>query len=144
METYQTWVRLFELQRYYSWIIDRFHISTQMYQLRRYGKHYDFSWLEERLLPLGFRLVFCNRTPESFAAARASAPTHTPSPSSRARSRMTTQSAPGGRGAPVMTREVSSGPTGERGVDPAATRSTSRRRTGRWGVAAARSAERAA
>jgi hypothetical protein len=71
METYQTWVRLFELQRYYSWIVDRFHLSTQMYQLRTYGKHYDFKWLEERLLPLGFRLVFCTRTPESFAAARA-------------------------------------------------------------------------
>lgn len=71
METYRTWVRLFELQRYYSWIVDRFHISTQMYQLRKYGKHYDFKWLEERLLPLGFRLVFCTRSPESFAAARA-------------------------------------------------------------------------
>ena len=71
METYRTWVRLFELQRYYSWIIDRFHISTQMYQLRKYGKHYDFKWLEDRLRPLGFRLVFCTRTPESFAAARA-------------------------------------------------------------------------
>ena len=71
METYRTWVRLFELQRYYSWIVDRFHLSTQMYQLRAYGKHYDFRWLEERLLPLGFRLVFCTRTPESFEAARA-------------------------------------------------------------------------
>ncbi len=71
METYRTWVRLFELQRYYSWIVDRFHISTQTYQLRRYGKHYDFKWLEDRLLPLGFRLVFCTRTPDSFAAARA-------------------------------------------------------------------------
>lgn len=71
METYRTWMRLFELQRYYSWIIDRFHISTQAYQLRRYGKHYDFRWLEERLLAEGFRLVFCTRTPESFAAARA-------------------------------------------------------------------------
>lgn len=70
LETYQTWVRLFELQRYYSWIVDRFHISTQMYQLRTYGKRYDFKWLEDRLLPLGFRLVFCTRTPESFAAAR--------------------------------------------------------------------------
>jgi hypothetical protein len=70
METYRTWVRLFELQRYYSWIVDRFHLSTQMYQLRIRGKHYDFKWLEERLLPLGFRLVFCVRTPESFAAAR--------------------------------------------------------------------------
>ena len=70
METYRTWVRLFELQRYYSWIIDRFHISTQMYQLRRYGKQYDFSWLEDRLRPLGFRLVFCTRNAESFEAAR--------------------------------------------------------------------------
>jgi hypothetical protein len=41
-----------------------------MYQLRTYGKHYDFRWLEDRLVPLGFRLVFCTRTPESFAAAR--------------------------------------------------------------------------
>jgi hypothetical protein len=71
METYATWVRLFELQRYYSWIVDRFHISTQAYQLRERGKHYDFAWLEERLLPLGFRLVLCERSPESFESARA-------------------------------------------------------------------------
>ena len=71
METYRTWVRPFELQRYYSWINDRFHISTRAYQLKAYGKDYDFHWLEERLLPLNFRLVFLNRTPESFAAARA-------------------------------------------------------------------------
>ena len=32
METYATWVRLFELQRHYSWIVDRFHISTMMWQ----------------------------------------------------------------------------------------------------------------
>lgn len=70
METYRTWVRLFELQRYYSWIVDRFHISTQMHQLRAHGKRYDFGWLEERLRPLGFRLVFCTRTPKSFEAAR--------------------------------------------------------------------------
>ena len=70
LETYQTWVRLFELQRYYSWIVDRFHISTQMYQLRTRGKFYDFRWLEERLFPLGFRLIFCTRTPESFETAR--------------------------------------------------------------------------
>jgi hypothetical protein len=70
METYQIWLRLFELLRYYSWIVDRFHISTQAYQLRRRSMRYDFRWLEERLLPLGFRLVFCTRTPESFEAAR--------------------------------------------------------------------------
>jgi hypothetical protein len=70
METYRTWAHLFELLRFYSWIVDRFHLSTQAYQLQTYGKHYDFEWLEEQLLPLGFCLVFCTRTPESFAAAR--------------------------------------------------------------------------
>ena len=29
LETYRTWAKLFELYKYYSWIIDRFHISTQ-------------------------------------------------------------------------------------------------------------------
>jgi hypothetical protein len=70
METYRTWVRLFELQRYYSWIVDRFHISTRMYQLMAHGKDYDFRWLEERLLPLGYRLIFLTRSAESFAEAR--------------------------------------------------------------------------
>jgi hypothetical protein len=71
METYRTWLRLFELLRYYSWIVDRFHISTQAYQLQEYGRQYDFGWLEERLTALGFRLVFCTRSPDSFAQARA-------------------------------------------------------------------------
>jgi hypothetical protein len=70
LETYRTWVHLFELQRYYSWIVDRFHISTQAYQLSHYGKHYDFRWLEDRLVALGFRLVFCTRTSASFESAR--------------------------------------------------------------------------
>lgn len=70
METYRTWIKLFELQKYYSWIVDRFHISTRAYQIQKYGKDYDFSWLEQRLKKIGFRLVFCNRTAESFAAAR--------------------------------------------------------------------------
>jgi len=70
IETYHTWVRLFELQQYYSWIVDRFHISTQVFQSSRTDKIYDFSWLEERLLPLNFRLVFCTRSPESFSSAR--------------------------------------------------------------------------
>lgn len=71
METYHTWARLFELQRYYSWIVDRFHLSTRMYQLQRYGRDYPFHWLEQRLQPLGFHLVFVTRSPESFEAARA-------------------------------------------------------------------------
>jgi hypothetical protein len=70
METYRTWARLFELLPHYSWIVDRFHVSTRAYQLQANGTDYDLRWLEERLLPLGFHLVFCARSPESFAAAR--------------------------------------------------------------------------
>lgn len=69
METYRTWMRLFELQRYYSWIVDRFYTSTAVYQ-SRVGRHYDFGWLEERLLPLGFCTILCVRSEESFQHAR--------------------------------------------------------------------------
>ena len=70
LETDETWVRLFELQRYYSWMVDRFHLSTRLYQRQAHGKDYDFSALEARLVALNFRLVFVHRAPESFAAAR--------------------------------------------------------------------------
>jgi hypothetical protein len=70
LETYRTWIHLIELQRYYSWIIDRFHISTYLYQRRNHGKEYDFRWLEQRLGALGFQLVLCTRRPESFEVAR--------------------------------------------------------------------------
>lgn len=70
LETYRTWLRLFQLQRYYSWIVDRFHLSTICFQERERGRHLDFSWLEEGLAELNFRLVFCRRSPDSFAAAR--------------------------------------------------------------------------
>ncbi|MCK6546593.1 hypothetical protein L6R52_12155 [Myxococcota bacterium] len=71
METYATWARLFELQRFYSWIVDRFHVSTKVFQLGARGQDYDFRWLEERLLPLGFCHVLCTRPSEGFEAARA-------------------------------------------------------------------------
>ena len=70
LETYKTLMRLFELQKFYSWVVDRFHISTQAYQLQTYGKAPDFSWLEERLSAINFRLIFCRRSPESFEFAR--------------------------------------------------------------------------
>lgn len=70
METYHTWVRLFELQKYYSWIIDRFHLSTRAYQLQQHGTDYKFRWLEQRLVALGFHLVLVTRTSQSFARAR--------------------------------------------------------------------------
>ena len=71
METYRTWLRLFELLNYYSWIVDRVHLSTKLYQSEARHRNYDFRWLEEKLLPLGFRHIFCYRSPESFEAARA-------------------------------------------------------------------------
>jgi hypothetical protein len=71
LETYRTWARLFELLRYYSWIIDRFHLSTQLVQSRDNGRDLDFRWLEDRLRPLGFRIILCTRTDDSFEAARA-------------------------------------------------------------------------
>ena len=70
MDTYRTWLRLFQQIRYYSWIVDRFHISTQVYQLMQRGKTYDFSWLDDGLKELGFRLIFCTRSAESFERAR--------------------------------------------------------------------------
>ncbi|HEY0793290.1 MAG TPA: hypothetical protein VGD78_19660 [Chthoniobacterales bacterium] len=70
LETYRTWARLFELYPYYSWIVDRFHLSTQTSRWLYAARRYDFRWLEERLAPLGFRVVFCWREPASFAAAR--------------------------------------------------------------------------
>jgi len=70
METYRTWIKLFELQKYYSWIIDRFYISTKTHQKRYHNREYDFLWLEQRLKQLNFRLVFCWRHPDSFEAAR--------------------------------------------------------------------------
>jgi hypothetical protein len=69
-EAYRLWICLFELYRYYSWIVDRFHISTQMWQSMYRGRNYRFEWLESRLVALGFRLVFCWRDPNSFAEAR--------------------------------------------------------------------------
>lgn len=71
METYRTWLRLFELLPYYSWIVDRFHLSTLAYQIQAHNRDYDFTWLEAGLKTLGFHLVFCVRTNDSFASARA-------------------------------------------------------------------------
>jgi nitrogen regulatory protein PII len=70
MDTYHTWVRLFQQLRYYSWIVDRFHISTQTFQFMQRGKSYDFAWMEQAMQELNFRLVFCTRSADSFAQAR--------------------------------------------------------------------------
>jgi hypothetical protein len=71
METYATWARLFELLPYYSWIVDRFHVSTRAFQQQSGRPDPDLAWLDARLRPLGFRHVLCVRRPETFEAARA-------------------------------------------------------------------------
>ena len=71
MATYAAWATLFENLRYYSWIVDRFHLSTRAWQRVHQRREVDFAWLEERLMPLGFRLVVCTRSEASFEAARA-------------------------------------------------------------------------
>ena len=71
IETYATWARLFELHRYYSWVVDRFHLSTVAWQRIHRGVDEDYGWLEERLEPLGFHIVLCTRRPETFEEARA-------------------------------------------------------------------------
>lgn len=70
MATYRTWATLFGQLRYYTWIVDRFHISTQCWQKQHHGRDVDFAWLEDLLAPVGFRVVHCVRRPETFAAAR--------------------------------------------------------------------------
>jgi hypothetical protein len=70
MDTFATWARLFSNLRYYSWIVDRFHVSTRVWQRQFAHRELDFGWLEAMLAPLGFRHVLCTRTPDSFAAAR--------------------------------------------------------------------------
>jgi hypothetical protein len=71
METYATWAHLFELLPYYSWIVDRFHVSTRAFQQQAGRPDPDLTWLDARLRPLGFRHVLCVRRPETFEAARA-------------------------------------------------------------------------
>jgi hypothetical protein len=71
LDVFATWAHLFELLPHYSWIVDRFHLSAQAYQQLHNGRELDFGWLEERLVPLGFRLILCTRADDTFATARA-------------------------------------------------------------------------
>jgi hypothetical protein len=71
METFATWARLFELQPYYAWTVDRFHVSARAFQIQAGRRAPDFSWLDPRLRVLGFRHVLCTRRAGTFEAARA-------------------------------------------------------------------------
>ena len=70
LETYATWARLFELHRHYSWVVDRFHLSTMAFQRLHRDRDEDFDGLERRLAPLGFHSVLCVRPDDTFEAAR--------------------------------------------------------------------------
>jgi hypothetical protein len=71
LETYATWARLFELLPYDAWLVDRFHLSTRSTQQAMGRADPDFSALEARLRPLGFRHILCTRRDDTFEAARA-------------------------------------------------------------------------
>jgi hypothetical protein len=70
LETFELWIKLMEHMPYISWIVDRFHHSTLMYQKLYHHRDYDLDWIEKRLVRLGFRLVFCYREPKTFGKAR--------------------------------------------------------------------------
>lgn len=70
MSTFDAWAGLFEKLRYYSWIVDRFHLSTKVWQSVHRHRSLDFGWLEQRLAAVGFRIVLCLRSRDGFAAAR--------------------------------------------------------------------------
>ena len=71
MQTYEAWIRLFELQPHYSWIVDRFHLSTMAWQRIHRDVELDFAWLEARIEPLGFHVALVTRRDETFEEARA-------------------------------------------------------------------------
>lgn len=69
MQNYRTWISLIELQRHTGWIIDRFHLTTRVYQLQHYQTDYAFDWLEERLQKCGFYQVLVIQTPGALREA---------------------------------------------------------------------------
>jgi hypothetical protein len=69
MQNYRTWMSLIELQRHTGWVIDRFHLTTRVYQLQHYQTDYAFDWLEERLQKCGFHQVLVIQTPDSLREA---------------------------------------------------------------------------
>ncbi|MEM7627790.1 MAG: hypothetical protein AAF356_00035 [Planctomycetota bacterium] len=79
LETYDAWLRASELLPYYPWIIDRFHLSTLMWQREQHGAgeparlaalEAGLRSIDDRLMRLGFRLILCVRREDSFEAAR--------------------------------------------------------------------------
>jgi hypothetical protein len=70
LEANRAWMRVLELQPYYAWIIDRWHLSTQVHQAVVHGHVLDYGWLEGRLARLNFHVVLCTRADATFAAAR--------------------------------------------------------------------------
>jgi hypothetical protein len=70
LESYETYVRLLELQRDYYCVVDRFHVSTVAHQRLVFDHEVDLSWVDRRLAALGFVLVHCHRREDTFPEAR--------------------------------------------------------------------------
>lgn len=66
---YDAWVALFRAHRHYPWLVDRFHLSTQVHQAAA-GTPVDLDDVDAALADLGFAVVHCVRRPETFPAAR--------------------------------------------------------------------------
>ena len=69
MEAFYHLVRILQIFRYQTFVIDRFHISAQFFQRKFRNMYTDFIWLEEMLLPLDARIILCTRDPKTYEAA---------------------------------------------------------------------------
>lgn len=67
---FEAWIKIFEIHRDYYWIVDRFHISTKVFQKGEYDRDYDFRWIENRLVNLGFFLVHLTRSADTYQDAK--------------------------------------------------------------------------
>ena len=71
LEIYEHWLGLFELMPFCPWLVERFHLSTQAFQLQHRGVLLPFSQIDQRMRRAGFVMAFMHRREETFTAARA-------------------------------------------------------------------------
>lgn len=69
LNCYETYLNMLELHKDYYWIIDRFHISTLVYQMN-HNNFVNLEWVDERLKDLGFMLIHLKRNTDTFNMAR--------------------------------------------------------------------------
>jgi hypothetical protein len=57
--------KIVELMRYRNVVIDKFHLSDEVYQAEYRGRHVSHRWVEDRILrPLGTRIVLVTISPD--------------------------------------------------------------------------------